>query len=359
MKLTDNQRALVFLDSFEKLEYKRKMQLLSAFSSPKDILTVEKDNPKVFERLCEAFPSVAQLLKKSAVVDEMVDKSTRFADGVVTLFDSNYPVELKNTPVPPLVLYYKGNVKLLSEDFNRTAIVGSRRTLPHYLAETKKIASALSSSGEVIVTGIADGGDDAAINGAISSGNLISVLAGGLDSVYPRSKINTVERIAASGLVITEYPSGRAPRDFHYPVRNRIIAGLSRAALIVSGDMKSGARHTAAYAVDYGREVAAFPYGLGERSGELCISLIKQGAILIENVDDLALLLGVRLKEKEKVKLDGLELRLYELIADGIKSPDKLIEITKLKPYEISATLGMLELKGVVVRSGAEYEIIK
>ena len=356
--LTDAQKAVVFIDAFEKLEYKKKVNLLSAFDNPKRIFTVEKDDKRLFERIKEVFPFVATALSRKAFVLEMINSSLKKADGVITLFDEGYPTELKNTPVPPLVLYYRGNARLLDEK-TKVSMVGSRVTLPLYYKAAQNISDTLSAAGAVIVTGIADGGDDAAIKGALNNGRLISVLAGGLDCVYPQSKISLAEEIAEKGLLITEYPAGRPPRDFTYPVRNRIIAGLGIAAIIISGSAKSGARYTAGYAADYGREVLAFPYGLSVKSGELCISLLKQGATLIENAEDVAGALGITIDKKEEIKLEGTELAVYGQISAGVGDANKIIEKTGLKPYEISAALGMLELKGVIVRSGTEYQTVK
>ena len=358
MILTSTQKAVVLLDAFEKLEYKKKAQLIGAFSSPEKLFTLEKDNKRLYARFEEVFPSVAAVLRKKDLVEEMINSAVKGADGVITLFDDGYPENLKNTPVPPLVLYYKGNADLLKGN-NRVAIVGSRKTMSLYYAEAERVSKELSEAGVTVVTGIADGGDDAAIKGAIKSGRIISVFAGGLNCGYGQYKSALVNEIARNGLLLTEYPADRPARDFTYPVRNRIIAGLSRAAIIVSGTAKSGARYTAAYAADYGREVLTFPYGLGVKSGELCNGLIKQGATVIENAEDAANALGIELNEKKQIKLEGNELVIYESIAEGVGDANKLVEKTGLKPYEVVAALGMLEMKGALIRSGAEYEIVK
>ncbi len=361
IKLTDEQRAIVFLDSFEKLEYKRKIDILRLFQSPKELFVGA-------ERLENAFLNidggnfirpVTAALKRREYIDEMIASSLKFCDGIITLYDEEYPEELKNTPAPPLVLYYRGNVNLLKGKAKRTAIVGSRKTLPLYLEQTRQVAEKLSAAGEIIVTGIADGADSAAIKGALKSGNLISVFAGGLDCVYPRSQVNLAEEIAAKGLVITEYPAARPPMKYTYPVRNRIIAGLSRACLIVSGEHGGGARYTASYAADYGRDVMAFPYGIGAVSGELCNSLIRQGAALVETADDVADLLGITVGATEKPELDGNEKTVYETLLSGVVNADKIIENTGLKPYEVNVALSLLELKKLIVRSGTDYDIIK
>ena len=359
--LTLRQRVLVFLDSFEKLEYKRKIEIVRLFSSPEELFSGADKIAKFFEKNGDynSVAAVVEALKRPDTADEMINSSLAFADGVVCLGDEDYPEELKNTPVPPIVLYYKGNKDLLKSGRTRTGMVGSRKTLPSYLELAKTVSESVSSSGEIVVTGIAVGADTAAINGAIKSGNIISVFAGGIDCVYPRTQTNIAQAEAKSGLIITEYPAKTTPKNYTYPVRNRIIAGLSRAVLIVSGDDKSGARYTANYAADYGREVLAFPYAPNVSYGELCNGLIKQGATLVENAEDVCGILGIDKKEKQAISLEGNEAIVYESINRGVCSPDKIIEETGLKPYEISVAISMLELKGAIVRNGSEYEITR
>lgn len=361
IELNDVQKAVVFLDSFEKLEYRRKTEILRLLSSPRELFSSASKLEKAFSKFAEGafIRPIISAMKDGELVEEVVEDAVKSADGIVTVYDDEYPTELKNTPVPPLVLYYKGNVGLLENGLKRTAIVGSRKTLPSYLEQARQVSETLSFAGEIIVTGIAEGADTAAIKGAVDSKRLISVFAGGLDSVYPRSQINLANKIAENGLIVTEYPSGRAPKVYTYPVRNRIIAGLSRACLIVSGNSDGGARYTASYAVDYGREVMAFPYGIGVSSGELCNGLIKQGAMLVETAADVAALLGIESVERKKINLEGNEKTVYGAIVEGVTDVDRIVENTGLKPFEVNVALSMLELKRLVVKNGVEYDIIK
>lgn len=357
--LTERQRAITFIDSFEKLEYKRKFEILRLFSSPEELFRGGEKIRLAYERANDykSVTAVVEALKRPDTSEKMIRKAVAFADGVIALGDPDYPEELKNTPAPPLALYYAGNVVLLKNE-NKTAIVGSRKTLPSYLVLAEKVSRGLAEAGETIVTGIAVGADTAAVNGAIDSGNVISVFAGGLDCVYPRTQSNLVDAIKRNGLVITEYPSGVVPKNYTYPVRNRIIAALCRATLVVSGEADGGARYTAGYAADYGKDVLAFPYAPNVASGELCNSLIKQGANLVENPEDVFRLLKIVVKEKTAVALDGDEAVVYESIKSGVRSPDKIVEKTGLKPYEVSVALSALELKGIAARNAGEFEII-
>ena len=156
------------------------------------------------------------------------------------------------------------------------------------LADCKKMAGEISSR-FTVVSGFADGADSAALEGALAAGGkVISVFANGLDYIYPAINRPLADKVEKCGLIITEYPPEVGPKPYHFPVRNRIIAGLSKGTLVVSADKTSGALITADYAADYGRDVFAFPYSIGAFSGAGCNALIKKGAFLAENILDIS-----------------------------------------------------------------------
>lgn len=203
----------------------------------------------------------------------------------VTIYSDGYPETLKNISAPPVVLYCKGDVSLLKT--NCFSIVGSRRTSQKSLADCKKMAGEISSR-FTVVSGFADGADSAALEGALAAGGkVISVFANGLDYIYPAINRPLADKVEKCGLIITEYPPEVGPKPYHFPVRNRIIAGLSKGTLVVSADKTSGALIPADYAADYGRDVFAFPYSIGAFSGAGCNALIKKGAFLAENILDI------------------------------------------------------------------------
>ena len=362
-QLTREENALVFLDSFDSLEYKHKKALLDLAKSPYDLFAKTQIINAYFESIGK--PQIAKTLllalKNRDYVKEAISNSLRGADDVVTIVSDNYPNELANIPTPPLVLYARGNVGLLSK--KKFAIVGSRKTLALYAKKAEEISSDLSYSDVVIVTGIAEGADISAIKGALPSGNIISVFAGEVGKVHPASASEMARRILnAGGLILSEYPSGVTPRIYSYPVRNRIIAGLSIGTLIVSGSLTSGTRYTAGYSLDYGREVFCLPYGIGAQSGEICKSLIKNGASLIETAKEIAESLNIKLKEQnqEQIELSEKEKIIYDLIRGGISDTDILAERSGLLIFEIITTLGMLELKGLIVKDlNGEYSASK
>ena len=361
--LSVDEKAIIFLDSFEYIEYKHKKAIFELCSSPKQIFEDERVITNYFQSLgkLSVANTVLNALSDETLIEDTVKKSLRGATEVLTFVSDGYPEELKQTSTPPLVLYLKGNANLLGK--KKFAIVGARKTLPQYAKRAEDISAELSASGVVIVTGIADGADSAAIKGALKSGNIISVFAGEVGKVYPQSANDLANKIVSGGgLIISEYPCGTIPKVYSYPVRNRIIAGLSVGALIVSGHLDSGTRYTAGYALDYGKEVLCLPYGIGVSGGEICNKLIKSGATMVETASEIADLISVELKKQQesKVELSEKEKTLYKLIKSGFSSTDSLAENSNMLIYEIISTLGLLELKGLIVKDlSGSYSVRK
>ena len=361
--LSADEKAIIFLDSFEYIEYKHKRAIFDLCSSPKVIFEDKSVIEKYFQSNGKASvaSTVLGAISDESLVEDTVQKSLRGATEVLTFISDGYPKELKSTPTPPLVLYLKGNAELLGK--KKFAIVGARKTLPQYAKRAEDISAELSASGVVIVTGIAGGADSAAIKGAVKSGNIISVFAGEVGKVYPQSANDLARKIVdGGGLIISEYPSGTIPKVYSYPVRNRIIAGLAVGALIVSGHLDSGTRYTAGYALDYGKEIFCLPYGIGVGGGEICNKLIKSGATMVETASEIADAISVQLKKQEdgQVSLTEKEKTLYKLIKSGFSSTDSLAENTNMLIYEIISTLGLLELKGLIVKDlSGSYSVRK
>ncbi len=353
-ELTPLEKAIVFLDSAEGIEYKYKKFVIENFKG--DFFGDEKRLAEFFaaNNLSVLGKSIAEMLKDKAYVEKRVASALIGADDVITLFSGGktseyYPESLRGTPAPPLALYVKGNKELLKAKY-KVSIVGSRKTLQQYLRAAEDISRKISSNGAVVVSGIADGADEAAIKGALPSGNVISVTASGVYPVSPSGKQPLAEKIYENGLMISEYPHGYIPRNFSYPVRNRIIAALSPVTLIVSGNMKSGARYTAGYASDYGREIACFPYGLGVASGELCKSLVKSGAAMIENAEELAFLMGMSLKKEREIILNESEKAVYKSIKEGVSSMDELSQRFGIGISELMTITVSLEIKRLIAK---------
>lgn len=265
----------------------------------------------------------------------------------VTLASQDYPEYLKNTPDPPLTLYLRGRRELLKRDM--FSIVGSRRTAPYALEWCRRFSKDLSEH-FVIVSGSAEGADTAALE---SAQNPVSVLAFGFDSVGKVSNSVLLKKIEKTGLLVSEYyPTEKAQR-YNFPMRNRIIAGLSKGTLVVSAAQKSGALITANYAAEYTRELFAFPYNLGVTSGEGCNQLIKKGASLVQKPLDILSVFGLDLKPLAKPGLTADEERVYKAVKEsGETFVTALAQKLGTEPYKLIAVLSSLEIKGLLCRLG-------
>jgi len=224
-------------------------------------------------------------------------QSAPYAHRVLTLGDPAYPQALLNIEDPPLLLYGMGAPELWSNGGlahcmpHCIAVVGSRNPTPQGAANAKQFSEALAQAGLGIVSGLALGVDGAAHEGALSGardGQLatIAVVGTGLDRVYPRQHLDLAHRIAQRGVLLSEYPLGTPPLSENFPKRNRIIAGLASATLVVEAALKSGSLITARLASEQGKDVFAIPGSIHSTQARGCHALIKQGAKLVESAQD-------------------------------------------------------------------------
>jgi len=246
--------------------------------------------------LCAVPPTWQALLEKTERWLSGADPQ-RPAHAIVTLGDSRYPQTLLETPDPPLLLYLTGPAHLLAQQAFPAgpclAVVGSRNPSAQGAENARQFARALHGAGLGIVSGLALGIDAAAHEGALDAAltgagvaATLAVVGTGLDQVYPRKNIDLARRIAASGLLISEYPLGTPPLAAHFPKRNRIIAGLSQGCLVVEAALASGSLITARLSAEQGREVFAIPGSIHAPQSRGCHALIRQGAKLVESAQD-------------------------------------------------------------------------
>ena len=233
------------------------------------------------------------------------------------------------------------------------SIVGSRKSLPLSIKIAQDYAKELSNAGFTLVTGIAQGVDEVVLKTALEqSGKVISVLAGGMDNIYPVQNVDLVDKIAKQGLIISEYPPETPVLKHHFPIRNRIIAGLGKGTLIVSGAKRSGTQHTANYAEEYGRDLFAIPYSIGIATGEGCNDLIKRGAMLTDTPEDILGYYGISKEEKQEMNFSEEEKQIIKALKDGEQHVDKICQLVGKKIFEVLPTLSILEIKGVVNKNG-------
>jgi DNA processing protein len=280
---------------------------------------------------------------------------------VVVLGDPRYPDALLQTADPPTLLYVEGRVEMLVAD--SIAIVGSRNPTAQGLENARAFARHLSRAGLVVVSGLALGVDGAAHEGALEGaadggpGGTIAVVGTGLDRVYPAGHRALAHRIAAAGLIVSEFPIGTNSRAENFPIRNRIIAGLARGTLVVEAALRSGSLITARLALEAGREVFAIPGSIHSPQARGCNALLKQGAKLVDGADDILEEFRVARPAPARApdatgpaaRADRKDPVLAALGFDPI-GLDALVARTGMGAAELAARLLELELAGRVAR---------
>lgn len=354
---TKEELACIWVDSFLCLEYKYKKEIIELVGSD-SINKVFQENKDYLEKLigAENFNTLISSSNKEYLTFVVKGLESRKIKAI-TFVSNGYPEDLLNVECPPLVLYCIGETKLLNgENFS---IVGSRKTLPISLKLAEDFAKELSSVGFTLVTGIAEGVDSTVLHTAIENGGkVISVIAGGIDNIYPKSNAHLLDKVLEKGLVIAEYPPEIVPKPYHFPVRNRIIAGLSKGVLVVSAGKRSGTLYTAEYADQLSKPVFAIPYSVGVSSGVGCNDLIKKGAILCDSPEDILNYFGKE-KSKEGLNLSLEEKNIVSMLLEGELHVEKLCALLNKKVFEITPFLSMLEMKGLIVKSGNVYGLAR
>lgn len=350
MNYTKEQLLLIWLDSFIGLEYKHKQTLYSMAKGSAEIKSlIEKAKEYIITSIGEKTYNTLLSSANNDYLKFLIEGYNRKGVKIVTIEDEIYPKLLKQIEIPPLVLYTKGDLSLLSQKL--FSIVGSRKALPICKEIAKSYGKALIDNGYILVTGTAEGIDATVLETALSLGGMaISVVAGGFDSVYPASNKALIDKISEKGLIISEYPPEVKSMPYFFPIRNRIIAGLSKGTLIVSAKIKSGTLYTAEYATIYGRDVFVIPYGIGIECGAGCNDLIKRGAMLTDSPDDIFSFYGE--DKMKKISLTPIEKEIYDVLKSGEKHVEVICSELKKQVYEISPIISMMEIKGIIYKAG-------
>ena len=261
--------------------------------------------------------------------------------------DEEYPAFVREVYDPPPVLYVRGTLDG-AEGERSVAVVGSRAASPQGLAVARSLGRDLAAGGLTVVSGLARGIDTAAHQGALAAGGrTVAVLGSGLDRLYPGDNAGLARAIAGSGAVVTEFALGTEPHAGNFPRRNRVIAGWSRAVVVVEAAARSGALVTARCALEEGREVMAVPGHPGQAGSEGTNALIRDGARLVRHAADVAEEIGVRLPAPPPPDPDPL---LAALRRDDPLSVEELQQRSGRTPSEILSRLAVLELAARVRR---------
>lgn len=273
-----------------------------------------------------------------------------------------YPDLLKQIHDPPSPLYYRGS--LTPASLPSISIVGSRKMSLYGERVVRLLVPSLVRAGLSIVSGLAYGIDVTAHQVALESGgSCVAVLGSGADIVYPERNRDTYRKILQTGgCIFSEYPDGTAPKPFHFPARNRIVAGLSMVTLIVEAGEKSGTLLTARSALEGGREVAVVPGDITRDTSLGVNRLLREGATPVTSVEDVLELFQLHLPlyegRKRPPNLTGLQSTLYDLISCEPSTVDRLVARSRKTLQEVLAAVTELELAGVIKNNGSIWHLI-
>lgn len=283
---------------------------------------------------------------------------------LITFEDDRYPRLLREVVEPPLVLYCLGQPEILN--WAAVAVVGSRRPSSYGKMLADRLSEELAACGLVVVSGLARGIDTLAHRGALRQGRTVAVLGSGLENIYPKENRMLAEKIAQNGAVVSEFHLEAEPLNFHFPLRNRVISGLSLACLVVEASLRSGALITARLAADQGREVLAVPGPVDSELSRGTNFLLKQGARPVESAEDVLLELPSpwkeaalsRMIEKKRFhpELAGREKEVYQALPETSHIHiDELSDKIQISVAELLTVLLGLEMKDLVVQEAGKF----
>jgi DNA processing protein len=356
--MRDQLLELVCLNMIDNLGPLTMRDLLSAFGTPARILSASRSDLTVIEGVG---PKLADAIAGAKLSDAEAEMKIAEDAGVTVLHPDEFPPGLKMIEGAPIVLYVKGGLE--EKDVVGVAIVGSRRCSLYGRKQAERLGYQLAQRGVTVVSGMARGVDSAAHTGALKGGGrTVAVLGNGLSTVYPPENRKLFDGISRNGAVVSEFPMGLPPGPGNFPRRNRVISGLSLGVVVVEAAQASGSLITARWAVEQGREVFAVPGKAGSPTSKGTHSLIKDGAKLVEGVDDIIEELG-SLKEcltgapepapaaapAKNRRADGPAGRVLGVLSDDEPTGiEDVIEKCGLEASEVSGLLLQLELKGLV-----------
>lgn len=319
---------------------KRYTDIFADLDKLTNILNLTTDDTQLIvnSKYCEKYLEVMDYLERNRI-------------GLISINDYRYPESLKNITKPPLFLFYKGNIELLSKN-KIISIVGTRRATKYGELCCERVIKNLVDGEVVIVSGLALGIDSLAHRETLKySGDTVAVLGCGIDVSYPKTNIKLRDEIEKKGLIISEFPLGMEPSPKNFPIRNRIIAGLSKGTVVVESSLKGGSLITANISLEEGRDVFAFPGDITYPLSQGCNELIKssQAKLITSGVDILNEYNWVRINEEEKKskRLVGMKLEIYSVLKTKMHLEEIKREIS-CETSELLSSLMELEIDGYI-----------
>ena len=351
--------ALLRLNMTKGVGVKTYQALLEKFGSSEEILSASKAAleavPGIGPKLAVAIAEESKTVDIEAEINLAQEKNVR----IIPYTSDEYPKHLKTIYSPPLILYVKGN--MIASDVVALAVVGARQCTYYGLSQAERFSRLLAQKGFCIVSGMARGIDAAAHRGAISvaDGRTIAVLGCGLGAVYPKENQELAEQIVQHGAVISEFSMNTPPDYRNFPPRNRLISGLSLGVLVVESALNSGSLITAQWALEQGKEVFAVPGNIDSVYSRGNHKLIKEGAKLVEDINDIIQELGPLAEifsdsdtettiDPRSLSLNSQEKKIFSLLSSSPRDIEEIIQTTDLPSSVVSSTLMILEIKKLV-----------
>jgi DNA processing protein len=355
----DPREALVALNLIEGVGPIRVRQLLEHFGEAPAILAASRHQLMQVHGIGQETADAIANWKKGVDLSAELKRISEFGCRIVIQNDPEYPELLRQIYDPPIVLYVKG--QLLPKDKNSVAMVGSRMTTHYGIEVARKLGYQLAYLGVTVVSGGARGIDTAAHQGALSGkGRSVAVLGTGINLVFPPENVELFERIAANGAVITQFPFNRPADKQTFPIRNRIVAGMTLGTVVVEANLTSGALITANFATEYGRQVFAVPGRIDSPRSKGCHDLIKKGAKLCEGAEDILSEFEYLFPASNRpastgdttilpaLELSENEQRVYDALDHEESGIDQIIRKSGLPASAVSVALLSLEMKRLV-----------
>lgn len=356
---------IMWLSRLEGISLRKKEELLNYFGSAKEIFQAKSS---FIERFCKSNRINNNCIfdfKDENLLNDWVNELYKYSIKYIIKESDEFPTLLKNIQAPPLGIYVLG--ELPEDNINKVGIIGARKCTQYGAGNAYKFGKELAEKGIVIVSGMALGIDAMAHKGAIDgSGKTIAVLGCGVNVIYPNSNRNIRDKIIENGCVISEFPPNYPAFPSNFPIRNRIISGLSDAIIVVEAAKKSGTLITVGQALEQGRDIYAIPGNINNSMSQGTNDLIKDCAYPLTEINDILFNLGIcnkfdeniENKEKERIQaLDKDEKSVYAYISQRPITSDEIITKTNMQIQTVQYVLTMLELKGYIQKSAGQKYI--
>ncbi|WP_416198055.1 MAG: DprA-WH domain-containing protein [Sporanaerobacter sp.] len=354
MNSFNNKETLIWLNNI-KIGNRTVEKILKHFENISDIWQATNSEIMSIKGINEEIKKRIIFHRNPNQLDEVMEKINELGINVITVLDENYPVNLRYVYDNPMVLYCKGD--FTEKDNLSIAIVGSRKATAYGKWASEKFSRELAKLGITVISGMAKGIDTYAHRGALNeNGRTIAVLGSGIDVIYPKNNKDLYNEISQNGAVVSEFSIGTEPYATNFPLRNRIISGMSLGVIVIEATEKSGSLITVEHAIEQGKEVFAVPGNINSMFSRGTNSLIKDGAKIALDIEDILeeiyefkeKLNSIEEKDINYSDLSLTEIKIVNCLKEKPTHCDNIVYATGLDISTVNSTLTILELKGIV-----------